>query len=63
MKVGDLVRNKNSERGAIGIILKWYTFDPETNPYTCPIVSWADGRTASIQTNLLEVISACRHYC
>jgi len=60
MKPGDLVRNKNSESGELGIILRWHTFDPQTNPYTCPVVRWADGRTGSIQTNLLELVSAGR---
>jgi hypothetical protein len=60
MRVGDLVRNKNSESGEIGIVLRWHTFDKDTNPLTFPIVRWANGRTRSIQPNLLEVISANR---
>jgi len=60
VKVGDLVRNKNSESGELGILLRWHTFDPTTNPLTFPIVRWADGRTSSIQTNLLEVVSEGR---
>ena len=60
MKVGDLVRNKNSESGEMGIITKWHTFDPDTNPLTFPIVRWADGRVSSIQTNLVEVVSESR---
>jgi hypothetical protein len=60
MKPGDLVRNKNSESGEIGLFLRWHTFDKDTNPLTFPIVRWADGRTSSIQTNLLELVSASR---
>ena len=60
MKVGDLVRNKNSESGEIGIIIRFHTFDPHTNPLTFPMVRWADGRVASIQLNLLELVSAGR---
>ena len=60
MKVGDLVRNKNSESGEIGIFLRWHTFDKDTNPLTFPIVRWADGRISSIQENLLELVSAGR---
>jgi len=59
VKVGDLVRNKNSESGEIGIVLRWHTFDPPTF-HTCPVVRWADGRTSSIQKNLLELVSASR---
>ncbi len=62
MKVGDLVRNKNlvPENQEVGIILRWHTFDPETNPYTCPIVKWIGGTTGSIQESILEVVSAGR---
>ena len=60
MKIGDLVRNKNSESGMLGLFLEWKTFDKATNPYTCPIVWWRDGRRSSIQCNLLEVVSECR---
>ena len=57
MKVGDLVRNKNSESGQIGIITRFRTFDPQTNPLTFPVVRWSDGRNSPIQANLLEVVS------
>jgi len=60
MKVGDLVRNKNSESGMLGIFLEWKTFDKKTNPYTCPIIWWHNGRISSIQENLVEVISESR---
>ena len=61
MKVGDLVRNKNSESGMLGLFLMWKTFDPPlSNPHTCPIVWWQDGRVSSIQKSLVEVISESR---
>jgi len=56
MNIGDLVRNKNSKLGEKGLLLRWRTFDPETNPYTCPEVMWFNGRISSIQHDLLEVI-------
>ena len=61
MKPGDLVRNKNSESGEVGILLRWHTFDKDTNPLTFPIVRWADGRVGSIQLNLLELVSPHRN--
>jgi hypothetical protein len=57
MKVGDLVINRNSKSSLIGLFIEWKTFDKESNPYTCPMVLWADGRCGSIQTSLLEVIN------
>jgi|7_EtaG_2_1085326.scaffolds.fasta_scaffold34004_2 hypothetical protein len=60
MKVGDLVRNLNSEGGLLGLFVRWKTFDKDYNPYTCPIVVWQDGRIGSIQTSRLEVISESR---
>jgi len=56
MKAGDLVRIKNGNQRA-GLFLEWKTFDPETNPYTCPVILWQDGRQSTIQSNLIEVIS------
>ena len=60
MKPGDLVRNKNSESGMLGLFLEWKTFDKESNPYTCPIVLWPDGGFGSIQASLVEVVSESR---
>tara|TARA_R110001583_G_scaffold12612_7_gene55843 strand:- start:15358 stop:15540 length:183 start_codon:yes stop_codon:yes gene_type:complete len=57
VKPGDLVRNKSSESGMLGIFLEWKTFDEKSNPYTCPIVWWKDGRQSSIQYGLLELVS------
>jgi hypothetical protein len=59
MKPGDLVRNKNAHRTmncSRGVFLGMRTFDGGV--YTCAMVLWfGDGKPASIQTNLLEVIS------
>ena len=61
MKPGDLVRNKNAHRMmncSRGVFLGMRTFDQDTNPYTCTMVLWfGDGKPATIQTNLIEVIS------
>ena len=60
MKVGDLVRNKNSESGMLGLFIKRKTFAEHPRPYICPIVLWSDGRLGSIQESLLEVASEDR---
>ena len=61
MKPGDLVRNKNSESGMLGLFLVWKTFDEKSNPYTCPVIMWSkNNRISTIQASLLEVISECR---
>jgi hypothetical protein len=59
MKIGDLVRNKNS-KSRFGLLLEWNTFDENTNPYTCPIVLWQDGSRTPVQASLLEVINENR---
>jgi hypothetical protein len=51
MKVGDLVRNLNSESGTVlGIIIK---FTPPANPGRL-IVAWNDGRVSPILKHLVE---------
>ena len=73
MKPGDLVRNKNSESGELGLFIGMRTFVRKTRrpdqcrKYTCAEVMWF-GRTAlnggiisTIQTNLLEVLSEAPH--
>ena len=62
MKPGDLVRNKNAHRMmncSRGVFLGMRTFSGgRANPYTCAMVLWfGDGKPATIQTNLIEVIS------
>jgi hypothetical protein len=69
VKVGDLVRNKNSESGELGLFIGMRTFkhnapsNPNAKDYTCAEVMWFNtpsprGEIAStIQTNLIEVIN------
>ena len=72
MKVGDLVRNKNSESGELGLFMGMRTFkhnapsNPDAKDYTCAEVMWFD-RTApngdiisTIQTTLIEVVNESR---
>lgn len=63
MKPGDLVRNKNSESGDLGLFLGWRTFDCyDEGKYTCAEVMWFDrvgrngDRILTIQESLLEVL-------
>ena len=68
MKAGDLVRNKNSESGELGLFIGMRTFkhsapsNPNAKDYTCAEVMWfTRGEVAStIQTNLIEVINESR---
>ena len=64
MNVGDLVRNKSSESGELGIFMGLRTFKPLKScdhSYTCAEVFWSEryGKHAvgTIQTSLIEVIS------
>ena len=69
MKPGDLVRNKNSKAGELGIFIGLRTFGGNTKgngSYTCAEVMWFNcsapngDRISTIQTNLIEVISESR---
>lgn len=63
MKIGDIVKNKNSESGELGLFMGMRTFESSSaNAYTCAEVMWFE-RTApngdavsTIQTNLIEVV-------
>lgn len=64
MKPGDVVRNKNSESGELGLFVGMRTFKSSNlgDDYTCAEVIWFE-RTASngdlvstIQANLIEVV-------
>ena len=70
MKVGDLVRNKNSKNDELGIFLGMRTFKNHTSEmtkedtekdYICPEVYWSKragkNRVRTIQLNLIEVLS------
>ena len=64
MKPGDIVRNKNSESGELGIFIGLRTFDNGKGgePYTCAEVMWFErsapngDAVSTIQTNLIEVV-------
>lgn len=66
-KPGDIVRNKNSESGELGIFIGLRTFKATPNEdqrqdYTCAEVMWFDrnapngDRISTIQTNLIETV-------
>lgn len=67
MKPGDIVRNKNSESGELGLFVGLRTFEvskknPHSKDYTCAEVMWFE-RTApngdivsTIQTDLIECV-------
>ena len=64
MSPGDVVRNKNSESGELGLFVGMRTFKSSNlgDDYTCAEVIWFE-RTASngdlvstIQANLIEVV-------
>ena len=63
MKPGDLVRNKNSESGDLGLFLGLITYDGTNGQqYTCSEVMWFDRRgpngdpILTLQTSLIEVV-------
>jgi hypothetical protein len=63
MKVGDIVRNRNSESGELGVFMGLRTFDNGQGgkPYTCAEVFWPERRkVGSIQTNMIEKIDESR---
>ena len=61
MKAGDLVRNKNSESGELGIFVGRRTFTNTKGKkfnYICSEVYWPlRKKIGIIQTNLIEVVS------
>ncbi len=62
MKVGDLVRNKNSESGELGIFLGLATFKHALidgyPDYECARVYWGmRNKPGTIQKNLIEVVN------
>ena len=66
MKIGDIVKNKNSESGELGLFMGIRAIESPLvggDTYTCAEVMWFE-RTApngdavsTIQTNLIEVVS------
>ncbi len=52
VKVGDLVRNLNSESGMTGVVVGWHEIFGVKNP----VVQWADGRCGWIGTARVAVV-------
>lgn len=66
MKPGDLVKNKNSESGMIGLFIRWKEYysnenDHKSGTVRFPEVMWSDGRTSSVRYDMLELdTAACK---
>ena len=67
MKVGDLVRNKNSEGGELGIFMGIRVYKNRTSflegneDYECAEVYWPEReKVGTIQANLIEVVNESR---
>jgi hypothetical protein len=58
MKIGDLVKNLNSESRMTGIIIGWHQAMATADP--TPLVLWADGRCNWIVLHRVEVVNASR---
>ena len=58
MKVGDIVKNLNSESRMLGIIVGWHQAMDCAAP--TPQVLWSDGRCNWIMANRVEVVSESR---
>lgn len=56
MKVGDLVRNLNSESGMTGVVVGWH----EDLGMRFPVVQWSDGRCNWITPQRVKVIDESR---
>ena len=67
MRVGDLVRNKNSEGGELGIFMGIRVYKNRTSflegneDYECAEVYWPEReKVGTIQANLIEVVNESR---
>ena len=62
MKVGDLVRNLNSEARCAGIVVDFETLKAGGGRYSVrmPVVLWSDKRCSPIMPDMVEVISESR---
>ena len=58
MKVGDLVRNLNSESRMTGVIVGWHKAMAKSEP--TPLVLWADGRCNWIMAHRVELANESR---
>ena len=65
MKVGDMVRNLNSESRMTGIVVGWSNLvnGPDGDGYVgrrAPIVQWADGRCNWVLPHRVELMHESR---
>ena len=62
MKVGDLVRNLNSESKMHGVIVDFETLKAGGGRYSVrmPVVLWSDKRCSPIMPDMVEVTNASR---
>ena len=54
MKIGDLVKNLNSESRMLGVIVGWH--QAMEIAYPTPLVLWSDGRCNWIVLNRVELV-------
>lgn len=59
MKIGDLVRNLNSESGMTGVIVDMVmnSWEDDFGNSIHPVVIWADGRQGWVQKHRVEVVN------
>ena len=62
MKVGDLVRNLNSEARCAGIVVDFEIRKADGGGYSVrmPVVMWSDKRCSPIMPDMVEVANASR---
>ena len=53
MKVGDLVRNLNSEARCTGLVIDFVHEEGRFYSVRMPVVLWADGRCSPIMMNMV----------
>ena len=63
MKVGDLVRNLNSESKMHGVVVDFELRKAKGGVYSVrmPVVLWSDKRCSPIMPDMVEVTNAARH--
>ena len=54
MKIGDLVKNLNSESRMLGVVVDWH--QSSTHSLPTPLVLWSDGRCNWIVLNRVEMV-------
>ncbi len=60
VKVGDLVKNLNSESKMIGIVVEWHGDYEDEDGGFHPRVLWADGRCSWVMRHRVEVVDESR---